>query len=488
MTVAAEPGRPRPVAVEARGWGWRHAGRRAWALRGVDLRVAPGERVLVLGPSGAGKSTLLTALAGVLDPAAAEEQEGELLLDGVAARAARGRAGLLLQDPQSQLVMARSGDDVAFGLENTAVPADRIWPRVDAALETVGFPYGRDRATAALSGGEAQRLALAGVVAMAPGLLLLDEPTANLDPEGADVVLAGVRRVLDASGPTLLVVEHRVAPWLPLVDRVVVLAPGGGVVADGPPSRVLTGSVGTALAADGVWVPGREPAPPPRTPPPPGAALLEAADVTHRHAKGAPPRPYGVSLTLHAGEAVSVTGRNGAGKTTLSLALGGLLRPTGGTVTATAALGPDRRPLWRWRAAALAARVGTVFQQPERQFLTGRARDEVALGPRRAGVPEQEALARADELLERLGLGRLARANPHTLSGGEQRRLSVATTLAAAPAVLVLDEPTFGQDARTWAELVALLRGLLDAGTAVCAVTHDRAFVDALAGRELRLP
>ncbi|NHC45719.1 ABC transporter ATP-binding protein [Motilibacter aurantiacus] len=481
-------GTPRPVAVEARGWGWRHAGRKAWALRGVDLSVAPGERVLVLGPSGAGKSTLLAALAGVLDPSTGEEQEGELLLDGVPAREARGRAGLLMQDPQAQLVMARAGDDVAFGLENTAVPAGLIWPRVDAALEAVGFPYGRDRPTAALSGGEAQRLALAGAVAMEPGLLLLDEPTANLDPEGADLVRAGVRRVLDATGPSLLVVEHRVAPWLPLVDRVVVLAPGGGVLADGPPSRVLTGSVGSALAADGVWVPGREPAPPPRTPAQPGDELVRAAAVTHRHSPGAPPRPDRVDLALREGEAVSVTGRNGAGKTTLSLVLGGLLRPSAGSVTAAPALSADRRPLWKWRAAALASRVGTVFQQPERQFLTGRVRDEVALGPRRAGVPAQEADARADELLDRLGLLRLARANPHTLSGGEQRRLSVATTLAAAPRVLVLDEPTFGQDARTWAELVALLRGLLDAGTAVCAVTHDRAFVDALAGREVRLP
>jgi energy-coupling factor transporter ATP-binding protein EcfA2 len=191
-------------------------------------------------------------------------------------------------------------------------------------------------------------------------------------------------------------------------------------------------------------------------------------------------------LTLNRGEPVAVTGRNGAGKTTLALALGGLLRPAAGRVRAAPALSPDRRPLWRWRAAALAASVGSVFQRPEQQFVTARVRDEVALGARVSGRPAPEAVAA--ELLDRLGLARLAAADPHTLSGGEQRRLSVAAVLAAAPQVLVLDEPSFGQDASTWAELVRLLQALLEEGRAVAAVTHDRALVDALGARELVLP
>lgn len=159
--------------VRLRGFGHRHAGRRRWALRGVDLDIAHGERVALLGPSGAGKSTLLAALAGLLPPESGD-REGTIEV--------RERAGIVFQDPQSQLVMARAGDDVAFGLENTGTAPDRIWPLVDDALRRVGFPYGRDRSVAALSGGEQQRLALAGALVSRPGLLLLDEPTANLDP------------------------------------------------------------------------------------------------------------------------------------------------------------------------------------------------------------------------------------------------------------------------------------------------------------------
>ncbi|MDH4335073.1 MAG: energy-coupling factor ABC transporter ATP-binding protein, partial [Chloroflexota bacterium] len=209
------------IAIEARGWGWRHAGRRDWALRGVDLRIEPGERVLVLGPSGSGKSTMLAALAGLLEGG---NSEGQLLVDGRPAHAERGRVGILFQDPESQIVMARAGDEVAFGLENRCVPPPEIWPRVDRALADVGFRYGRDCATDALSGGEQQRLALAATLALGPDLLLLDEPTANLDSDGAALLAAALRRVVaDAQSRTLVMVEHRVETTLDLVDRAVVL-------------------------------------------------------------------------------------------------------------------------------------------------------------------------------------------------------------------------------------------------------------------------
>ncbi|MBB5785861.1 ABC transporter ATP-binding protein [Jiangella mangrovi] len=479
MTASAS-GSGGGAALRLRGFGWRYAGRKAWACRGVDLDIAAGERVLLVGPSGAGKSTLLRAVAGLLDPETAAEHKGEVLVDGVPAATARDRVGMLLQDPESSLVMSRSGDDVAFGLENAGVPAEQIWPRVDAAFAQVGFPYDRDRPTAALSGGEQQRLALAGALVRRPSVLVLDEPTANLDPAGTATVLGAVSSALtegSGAGTTLLMVEHRVDAAAGLVDRVVVLEPGGGVADDGPPAEVF-GRRGAALAAAGVWVPAPwGPAAPSFTPGPGGDELLTARDLGLTYPRTRRPALSSASLSVRRGTAVAVTGTNGSGKSTLAMLLAGLLPPDTGAVL----LDRSDRPLHQWRPRDLCRRVGTVFQDPEHQFVTRTARDELLVGPRRAGVPDGEAAARADELLSRLRLERLAGANPFTLSGGEKRRLSVAAMLATAPDLLVMDEPTFGQDARTWAELLDLCVGLRAGGTAIVAVTHDEAFAAALA-------
>ncbi|MEO8510770.1 MAG: ATP-binding cassette domain-containing protein [Chloroflexota bacterium] len=472
------------VRVEARAWGWRHAGRRTPALSGVDLVIEPGERVLLLGPSGAGKSTLLAALAGLLDATGGGEATGSLTVDGRDPREARDRSGLVLQDPGAQIIMARAGDDVAFGLENRCVPRAEIWPRVDAALDAVAFPYRRGRPTHALSGGEQQRLVLAGTVALRPDLLLLDEPTANLDPQNAAAVRDVIRHLVAQRATTMVLVEHRVADVLPLVDRVVVLAPGAGVVAAGAPGEVFRRH-GTQLAEAGVWVPDRPPAAPLRRPRPPSQTLVAAEAVTFRYPGSTTDALDPSSVALRAAEALGITGPNGSGKSTLALLLAGLLRPSRGSVTAGESLAAGRAgsPIWRWPARDLVTRIGTVFQDPEHQFLAPTVRDELRIGPLRAGLPADEIERRTTELLERLRLGHLAEANPFTLSGGEKRRLSVATALATAPRALVLDEPTFGQDRRTWAELLYLLAALRDEGSGVAFVSHDAPFVEALADR-----
>jgi energy-coupling factor transport system ATP-binding protein len=457
-------------------------------VRGVDLRLEPGERVLLLGPSGSGKSTLLAGLAGLLDPADAGEAEGGIRLDGLDARASRSRAGLVLQDTEAAIVMNRAGDDVAFGLENRGVPADQMWARVDEALAVVGFPGGRDAPTGALSGGEQQRLAIAGILALRPGLLLFDEATANLDPAGVTLVRDLIARVLAETGCSAVLVEHRVEQVVDLVHRAVVLEPGGGIVADGPPAEVFARQ-GAALAARGVWVPGRHPVVRRTAATSAGPPLVRAQGVRLRY-PGAPRDALPpTDLTLRSGEAIAVTGPNGAGKSTLALVSAGLLRPTGGTVEAVGPLAhrAGDRPLWRWPARELARAVGTVFQDPEHQFVRTTVRAELALGPRLTGADEASAAARVDELLERLGLAALAEANPFTLSGGEKRRLSVATAIATAPAVVFADEPTFGQDALTWVALAELLADLRDDGCALALVTHDRALVDAVTDRELAL-
>ena len=464
------------AAIEARGWGWRHAGRRAWAIRGLDLRIRPGERVLLLGASGAGKSTLLAALAGLLDTSGGGESEGELRVDGRPPHDARDSTGIVFQDPETQLVMARAGDDVAFGLENHCVPTEAIWPRVHRALAQVHFPYPEDRPTAALSGGEKQRLAIAGVLALRPRLLLLDEPTANLDPVGAELVR---ETLADLSAMTLVLVEHRVAQSLPLVDRVVVIEAGAGVVADGAPQEVFA-RYGARLAELGVWVPGPPPAAPTRRTAF-GADLARADDIAFRYPGAETWALAGVDLVVRAGEALAVTGPNGSGKSTLALLVAGLLRPARGRVALE-----DAEP-WSLPARRLVAHVGTVFQDPEHQFVTGRVDEELMVGPLRAGRYAPDARRIAMDLLERLHLTHLAAANPFTLSGGEQRRLSVATALATAPPLLVLDEPTFGQDRRTYAELVALLAAHCDGGGAALFATHDEDLVTSLADRTLRL-
>lgn len=469
--------------VNARGWGWRHASRRRWAVSGLDLRVEPGERVLLLGASGAGKSTLLQALAGVFGGDDEGESTGELLVDGRTPAQSRGRAGLVLQDPDSQVILAKVGDDVAFGCENLGVPRGETWRRVREALDAVGLDVALDRSTAALSGGQKQRLALAGVLAMRPGLLLLDEPTANLDPSGVADVRDAVTRVLDRTGATLVVVEHRVDVWLPIVDRVVVLSPDGGLLADGTPEAVLTAQ-GRSLAEAGVWVPGFPPALPSRRRAP-GVDLLTARDLSVGRGRAI---REGIELTVAAGTATAITGPNGSGKTTLGFTLAGLLPPIAGVVEAIGELrGPTGVHPIRWKSRELLTRIGTVFQEPEHQFLTATVREELTVGPRALKLPTAEIDARVDELLQRLHLDALAAANPFTLSGGEKRRLSVATVLATRPRILMLDEPTFGQDARTWAEQVAILAEFVDAGGAVVAATHDRAFVDALADAEVML-
>jgi len=468
--------------VDARGWGWRHAGRLRPAVSGLDLVVEPGERVLLLGASGAGKSTLLAGLAGVLGGDEEGDATGELLVDGRPPTEQRGRVGLVLQDPDSQVVLARVGDDVAFGCENVGVPRDETWRRVDEALDAVGLDLPRSWPTAQLSGGQKQRLALAGALAMQPGLVLLDEPTANLDPEGVVEVRDAVARVVEATGATLVVVEHRVSVWLPVVDRVVVLAAGGGVLADGRPDDVL-GHERVRLTEAGVWVPGAAPALPHRHRASSSGPLLEASAlaVGRRGARG-PAVASGVDLVVDDARALVLTGPNGAGKSTLALTLAGLLAPAGGALRATELLAAGAGPSpARWRSRQLLSRVGTVFQDPEHQFLTATVRRELAVGPEALGESPAEVDSRVDELLARLRLDHLAGANPFTLSGGEKRRLSVATVLASRPRLLVLDEPTFGQDARTWRELVALLAELVDEGRSLVAVSHDAEFVAALA-------
>lgn len=459
--------------VTARAWGWRYVTRHAWAARSLDLDVSPGERVLVTGRSGSGKSTLLHALAGVLGGDDEGEVEGELAIDGLAPAAARGRAGLVLQDPDTQAVMHRVGDDVAFGCENLGLPRDEIWPRVREALDLVGLDVPLDRSTSALSGGQKQRLALAGALAMRPGVLLLDEPTANLDPVGVAEVVAAVARVVEMTGATLLVVEHRVEAWRDVIDREVRLgsrttqsislgaSEEHGVSAE-PTAESTALCCGDPLLA---------------------ARGLHVGRMTGQSVAGP------IDLDVRPGEVLGITGPNGTGKSTLGRTLAGLLPPVSGVVEAADGLRDGAKPSpSRWSSRQLLTRIGTVLQSPDHQLLASTVRAELEVGPRALRLPEVEIARRSEELMARLRLDHLADANPHTLSGGEKRRLTVAAMLATRPHVCVLDEPTFGQDPQTWREMVGIIDALRRDGIAVVAITHDLELLDALGAREFALP
>ena len=387
------------------------------------------------------------------------------------------------------MVLARVGDDVAFGMENLGVPREEIWPRVADSLSAVGLDVPLEHSTTELSGGQKQRLALASILAMGPGLLLLDEPTANLDPSGVAEVRAAVETVVERTGATVVVVEHRVDVWAPLVDRVIVVA-DGRIAADGPLDEVLD-QQGDALRERGIWLPGDDvaaevgPAPEAAPASSEAAPIARVSDLSIGYDKASPVRS-GIDLTIERGVSTCIVGANGAGKSTFALTLAGLLPPLSGTVEVQTSDGTRGDP-HEWSSKQLLGRMSMVFQEPEYQFLAATVAEELAIGPRAAGMSEEEIAPLVEEHLEALGLTKLARANPMTLSGGEKRRLSVATALISAPELLILDEPTFGQDRGTWLGLVRLLRTALERGVTLVSITHDPAFVAAMGQRVVDL-
>lgn len=468
----------RAASVQVQDFCFRPAGRSRWALQDVTFTLEPGERVLLLGDSGSGKSTLLRGLAGLLSPSG--EQAGRIQLDGRLAERAHDRVGLLLQDPGAGLLLTRAGEDVSFGPQSRGLTPDEVRRRTAWALDAVGFPYPADREIQALSGGERQRLALAGVLALQPGLLLLDEPTSMLDPIGANLIKDAVRHVTGDRDTTLIVVEHQAADWVDLVDRVLILTPDG-LVAEGTPQQVIDNP-----AAQRTWL--HPPSLLPTRAARPGAVALTADHVSYRHRDAPEQALSDVDATVLSGSVLAVTGPNGSGKSTLGFILGGLAPPTAGSLTASPTLAAGLTgPPHRWSARELAGRVGSVFQHPEHTFLTARVEDELLLGGRQLDLPTAQLQDASATLVERLRLADLLDANPFTLSGGEQRRLSVAAALVAAPEVLILDEPTFGQDPTTWLELARLFLELRDEGRAIVLLTHDSALVDRTADRQLSL-
>lgn len=489
----SDPGLRAPGVI-ARDLAWTYRGRPRPAVEGITFALRPGETLLVLGPSGSGKSTLARAISGLVPHAMPGTWSGQLLVGDLDVPATpphvlAEQVGMVFQDPDSQLVMPRVADEVAFGLENRGWPFEAMHQRVPDALALVGLEGFEGRSTAALSGGEQQRLATAGVLAYEPGLLVFDEPTATLDPPGMEALFELLGHVARARDHTMVIVEHRLEAVLPIADAVLLLDGRGRQVAFGPPDTVGQAHA-DALHRSGAWVPrawqgwaeGSDPGGTRRRPPRPvgGAVgmepLLRASQLRLSYpldrAKGRRTVLRAVDLELHGGTRTALVGPNGAGKSTLMFALAGLRRPEQGTVRLGDGSGQPTLDPAALRGERLAQLVALVFQDPEIGFVARTVADEVP-GRRTRGSQRRALEPEVSSILQRFGLAELAEHDPYRLSQGEQRRLSLAAASWGAPGVLLLDEPTYGLDRRGTDAVISLLDELRAIGQAQLLATHD---------------
>lgn len=515
---APAPERPSPI-LRVHEVAITHAGETTPTPADVSFDVAVGEVVLLLGPSGSGKSTLTLALDGLIPHAVPATVTGRIEVAGRDTASASvaelsTHVGMVFQDPDAQLVTGTLLDEVAFGPENLRMPVQDVLARAERALRRVGLWERRGENPDRLSGGGRQRLAIACALAMGSPLLVLDEPTANLDPQGIDEVYAALKELVSDGAHAIVLVEHDLDAAVGFVDRVVVLDQAGRLVADGPVDAVLRDRA-EELHALGVWLPTSTLAglrlrragyvldPLPLTPDELRAALEDAPApasvpvgrvIARKAARMPDERPViavraltlrrgrdtvlrDIDLDVARGEFIAVVGGNGAGKTTLVQAIAGVIVPP------RRAVHIDGRDVARLGARELTERVGFVFQNPEHQFIAATVAAELAHGLRRRGLDDDAVRARTAEVLDRFGLSEKAESHPFLLSGGQKRRLSVATALVTGAPVLVLDEPTFGQDRARADELLGLLSELNDAGTTIVFVTHDMQLVAEYADR-----
>ena len=516
--------------LSVRGLSITHADAVHPSPREVSFDIHPGEVVLLLGPSGSGKSTLTLALNGLVPHAVPATMEGTVIAGGLdtadtSTPLLSTRVAMVFQDPDAQIVTGTVYDEVAFGPENLRLPLDEVERRTEDALRRVGLWERRADNPDVLSGGGRQRLAIACALAMGSPLIVLDEPTANLDPQGIDDVYSALADVVAAGDRAILLVEHNLDQAMGFVTRTVVLDRDGRIAVDGPAAEVLRENADELLAL-GVWLPaatlaalrlrdagvalaplpltvgeletalaaaGPDDAPHPLHAPETDAGS-RAATLRGLRSLAAPPQRtgsgasdadpvirargltvrrgrtevlHGIDLDIAAGSLTAIVGANGAGKTTLIQALAGVVPPPRRSVDVAGLDAGSASP------RELSERIGFVFQNPEHQFIASTVFDELAHGLRLRRVPAGEVTERVSAMLARFGLDDKADVHPFLLSGGEKRRLSVGTALIAGPRVLALDEPTFGQDRTRAAELLGLLDGLRADGTTVVIVTHD---------------
>lgn len=501
-----EPVADEAIAVEGLSFAYRDTSRAA--LSEVNFVQCAGEMVGVMGASGAGKSALAKCLNRIIPELEDGEFRGIVRISGRPTAAApvheiAPEVGMVFQDFESQLFSTSVGHEVAFALEQIGMEREEMMRRIGPALEAVGLAGLEDRDPASLSGGQKQRLAIAAVLALRPGIIVLDEPTTDLDPEGRAEVfeLIGTFR---EQGLSLVVIEHE-AEELRRCDRIVLLHEGS-IIADGPVAAVMTRL--DLLESCGVHPPGlnrllsllgiegharsvehaeseirkRFPSAPLASAVGPSAAepvvdstqdptansadpLIRVEGVSFSY-PGGPRVLESVDLTIAPGEFVAIIGQNGSGKTTLARLIIGLLKPETGRIMLD---GRDRSTLG---AAATAAEIGYVFQNPDHQIFAATVADEVAFGPRNFGLEAGEIERRCADVLHAVGLESERESDPFLLSKGQRQRLAVASVLVLRPKVLILDEPTTGLDYREQRRMMKLVADLNESGVAIVMITH----------------
>jgi energy-coupling factor transporter ATP-binding protein EcfA2 len=502
---------PRRIPIEWNQFSFTYAGASVPALNQFSLNLEPGERVLVMGQSGCGKSTLGLTLNGIIPRTITGTTSGYVHVGNsdpsllpLATMAAQ--VALVFQDPDSQLCTLNTRDEIAFGPQNLRIRRNEILNRLQAAAEFVGIDNLLDDSVFDLSGGQKQRVAIAAALAMAPSVLVLDEPTANLDPTGRKEVTRILQKLLNQLNMTTITVEHHPGDLMKISDRVLIMS-NGGIMATGAP-RELMSNYGMQLIQNGIRLPaasvfflhlrggaeiplsldeidfdelvgpvsGSRPIHKNAQRTVTSKPILQIRDVSFSYLKGREVL-RDISLDIDAGEVVALLGSNGSGKSTLASLLAGLNRPSAGTIRIA------DKEVSRMSARDLSRRIGYVFQYPEHQFITDRVDEEVAISIRRMGYGNVASTTRNQ--LERFDLSQFADRHPFKLSLGQKRRLSIAAMAVYRPDLLILDEPTFGQDQGHTDTLASTVRELSGEGMSVLMITHDLRLMADIAHRAI---
>jgi energy-coupling factor transport system ATP-binding protein len=461
-----------PLVVE--GITFQYRARPEPALRDVSLTLEQGELLLVAGTSGCGKTTLIRCINGLIPRSYKGELSGRVLLHGqdtagMPLSHVSQMVGTVLQDPERQILGAHVFTEAAFGLENLALSREEIRQRVDETLDYLGISHLRDRETFYLSGGEKQKVSLAGVLAMRPDILLLDEPLASLDPASAQEALQLFRRLTD-EGISILLVEHRVEDVLNIHPDRVLFMEGGRITYDGPTDGLaqIVDHRQVKLPAPAVIQKAAEVAPPvfrPAVKPNGRKPLVRFENVSFTY-DGGPDVLRDVELNIRQGDITALLGPNGAGKTTLIKHAIGLLKPKRGSVLVEE---QDTRAL---SVAEIAHTLGYVFQSPSHMLYAPTVREELAFGPHNLGYSEEAIEEGVEEAIDSLNIRGLEGYPPLSLSFGQQKRVSIGAILAMRSSILVMDEPTAGQD--YW-NYMAFMDSILQTPgfSAILFITHD---------------